>query len=554
LEGGNYQSGHGGNESEGGGEQIHVLAPGNGTQIDPHNNNILVGVNYASSGGAYQTPKWAYMIDSPFPATYQTSHGGTEVNGHFKENFMNNGQSFGQHTLYVTMLEQNGSLKNPPLGTQVSFNYQSSGGNYQSGAGGNQSQVGGDQLFIVSPGNGTAVDQNNDGLLVNVNYASPGGGYQTPKWAYKIDSPFPTSYQSSHGGTVVDGHYKTNFMNGQSFGQHTVYVTMLEQNGNLKNPPLGAHLSFNYQSQPVDYQSERGQIAMDFLADTGKVGSFSQTAQIILLILFTFGFAKAGIMPLHSWLPGAMVAPTPVSALLHAVAVVKVGVFCLYRVYADVFGFEVLRSMDGEDWMIALACATILISSLIALSQDNLKRRLAFSTIGQLGYVALGVTLATQNGAGGSVLHIAMHACGKITLFFCAGAIFVATGKKYVSELRGLGRKMPITMGAFMIGSLSVIGLPPLGGFVSKWYLALGALDRDAIWVVAVLLVSSMLNVFYLLPVAVTAFFRTEETEEDSGIKEAPWPCVVPLALTALGCFALFFLSGPLLRLAGIAP
>ena len=300
---------------------------------------------------------------------------------------------------------------------------------------------------------------------------------------------------------------------------------------------------------------EGGQITMDFLADTGKVGNsvtFGPTSQIILLILFTFGFAKAGIMPLHSWLPGAMVAPTPVSALLHAVAVVKVGVFCLYRVYADVFGFEVLRSLDGEDWMIALACATILISSLIALSQDNLKRRLAFSTIGQLGYVALGVTLATQNGAGGSVLHIAMHACGKITLFFCAGAIFVATGKKYVSELRGLGRKMPITMGAFMIGSLSVIGLPPLGGFVSKWYLALGALDRDAVWVVVVLLISSLLNVFYLLPVAVTAFFRTDETDEDSGIKEAPWTCVLPLALTALGCFALFFFSGPLLRLAGL--
>ena len=301
---------------------------------------------------------------------------------------------------------------------------------------------------------------------------------------------------------------------------------------------------------------EGGQITMDFLADTGKVGNsgtFGPTSQIILLILFTFGFAKAGIMPLHSWLPGAMVAPTPVSALLHAVAVVKVGVFCLYRVYADVFGFEVLRSLDGEDWMIALACATILISSLIALSQDNLKRRLAFSTIGQLGYVALGVTLATQNGAGGSVLHIAMHACGKITLFFCAGAIFVATGKKYVSELRGLGRKMPITMGAFMIGALSVIGLPPLGGFVSKWYLALGALDRDAVWVVVVLLISSLLNVFYLLPVAVTAFFRTDEKDEKSGVKEAPWTCVLPLALTALGCFALFFFSGPLLRLAGLA-
>ncbi|MBN37284.1 MAG: cation:proton antiporter [Opitutae bacterium] len=296
-----------------------------------------------------------------------------------------------------------------------------------------------------------------------------------------------------------------------------------------------------------------GQVTMDFLGDVGQVGEFTQTTQMILLLLFTFGFAKAGLMPLHSWLPGAMVAPTPVSALLHAVAVVKVGVFCLYRVYADVFGFEVLRSLDGEDWMIGIACATILISSLIALSQDNLKRRLAFSTIGQLGYVALGVTLATKDGAGGAVLHIAMHACGKITLFFCAGAIFVATGKKYVSQLRGLGRKMPITMGAFMIGSLSVIGLPPLGGFVSKWYLALGALDRDVLWVVVVLLISSLLNVFYLLPVAVTAFFRTEESEEDSGIKEAPWPCVVPLALTALGCFLLFFFSEPLLRLAGLA-
>ena len=296
-----------------------------------------------------------------------------------------------------------------------------------------------------------------------------------------------------------------------------------------------------------------GNVTMDFLADTGKVDFFSNTTQMILLSLFTFGFAKAGLMPLHSWLPGAMVAPTPVSALLHAVAVVKVGVFCVYRVYADLFGTEVLLKLNGEDWMIAIACATILISSLIALSQDNLKRRLAFSTIGQLGYVVLGATLATEQGMGGSVLHIAMHACGKITLFFCAGAIFVATGKKYVSELRGLGRKMPITMGAFMIGSLSVIGLPPLGGFVSKWYLAIGALDRDAVWVVVVLLISSLLNVFYLLPVAVTAFFRPNESEgESEGLKEAPWPCVVPLALTAIGCFVLFFLSGPLLELAGI--
>jgi multicomponent Na+:H+ antiporter subunit D len=297
-----------------------------------------------------------------------------------------------------------------------------------------------------------------------------------------------------------------------------------------------------------------GTVTMDFLADTGKVSFFSPTTQLVLLLLFTFGFAKAGLMPLHSWLPNAMVAPTPVSALLHAVAVVKVGVFCVIRVYSDIFGIEVLQALDGEQILVWIACATIIISSLIALSQDNLKRRLAFSTIGQLGYVVLGATLATKQGTGGAVVHIAMHACGKITLFFCAGAILVASGKKYVSELRGLGRKMPFTMGAFLIGSLSVIGLPPLGGFVSKWYLVLGALDRDYVWVVVVLLLSSLLNVFYLLPVAVRAFFRNEndDEEEEGGLKEAPWQCVVPLSCTALGCFGLFFFSDVLLSLAGL--
>tara|TARA_B100001094_G_scaffold313536_1_gene351433 strand:- start:4280 stop:5767 length:1488 start_codon:yes stop_codon:yes gene_type:complete len=299
---------------------------------------------------------------------------------------------------------------------------------------------------------------------------------------------------------------------------------------------------------------DEGQGAMDFLAGNSMSEQFSGTTQIVLLLLFTFGFAKAGLMPFHSWLPNAMVAPTPVSALLHAVAVVKVGVFCVIRVYSDVFGMEALQALDGEQIMVWIACATIIISSLIALSQDNLKRRLAFSTIGQLGYVVLGATLATKQGTAGAVVHIAMHACGKITLFFCAGAILVASGKKYVSELRGLGRKMPFTMGAFLIGSLSVIGLPPLGGFVSKWYLILGALERDYVWVVVVLLVSSLLNVFYLLPVAVRAFFRNENDNEEGegGLKEAPWQCVVPLSCTALGCFGLFFFSDVLLSLAGL--
>ena len=179
-------------------------------------------------------------------------------------------------------------------------------------------------------------------------------------------------------------------------------------------------------------------------------------------------------MPFHSWLPNAMVAPTPVSALLHAVAVVKVGVFCVIRVFTGVFGIELLKKLDIAVVVSWIAAFTVITSSLIALSQDNLKRRLAFSTIGQLSYIILGVSLLSGFGVTGSILHVAMHAFGKITLFFCAGAIYVAMHKKYVSELVGIGRKMPITMTAFAIGSLSVIGLPFTGGLVSKWYLVMG--------------------------------------------------------------------------------
>jgi multicomponent Na+:H+ antiporter subunit D len=174
-----------------------------------------------------------------------------------------------------------------------------------------------------------------------------------------------------------------------------------------------------------------------------------------LLLLFLFGFAKAGIMPFHSWLPGAMVAPTPVSALLHAVAVVKVGVFSILRVITGIFGIDLLAATNLNLIICLVAGVTVITSSLIALSQDNLKRRLAFSTIGQLSYIILGAGVATTLAVQGSMLHIAMHAFGKITLFFCAGAIFVATGKKYISEMVGIGRRMPITMAAFFVGSLS---------------------------------------------------------------------------------------------------
>ncbi len=287
-------------------------------------------------------------------------------------------------------------------------------------------------------------------------------------------------------------------------------------------------------------------------SDGGFVGgNISSSAILVLVLLFVFGFAKAGIMPFHSWLPAAMVAPTPVSALLHAVAVVKVGAFCVARVLTGVFGVELLTRMNLGVVVCYIASFTIIVASLIALSQDELKRRLAISTIGQLSYIVLGIALLTPLGITGGMLHIAMHAFGKITLFFCAGAIFVSTGEKYISRMTGIGRRMPVTMAAFFLGSLSVIGLPPCGGFISKWYLALGALQADRMVFLVVLLVSSLLNAAYFLPVVYRAFFCTEkECRFEPKIKEAPGWCLVPPVITAIASFLLFFYPQPFLRLA----
>jgi len=210
-----------------------------------------------------------------------------------------------------------------------------------------------------------------------------------------------------------------------------------------------------------------------------------------------------------------------------------------------------------------MAAFTVLVSSLIALSQDNLKRRLAFSTIGQLGYIVVGVSMLSSGALAGvehphaltgSILHIAMHAFGKITLFFCAGAILVGSGMKYVSQLDGIGRRMPFTMAAFLIGALSVIGLPPTGGVISKWHLILGAYEAKYLFVVVILLASSLLNIVYLLPIAVRAFFIPKNEGAFHGsVREAPWACVVPLCITALASLLLFFFSGPLVELAGMA-
>ncbi len=288
---------------------------------------------------------------------------------------------------------------------------------------------------------------------------------------------------------------------------------------------------------------------LDFEAGGILAGKASPTTVAFLLALYAFGTGKAALMPFHRWLPAAMVAPTPVSALLHAVAVVKAGVFTVLKVVVYVFGIDFLSTTGASTWLMYAAGATILFSSLVAITKDNLKARLAYSTISQLSYIVLGAALANKWGVIGGGMHIAMHAFGKITLFFCAGAIMVAAHKTKISEMRGIGRTMPVTMTAFLIGSLSVIGLPPFGGTWSKWYLALGAADAHQVALVAVLMISSLLNVGYLLPVSIRAFFLPEEEGEKPKIREAPAFCVVPICMTAIGCIVLFFFADELYRM-----
>lgn len=288
---------------------------------------------------------------------------------------------------------------------------------------------------------------------------------------------------------------------------------------------------------------------LDFTVGGILAGNAPPATLALLLVLFLLGFAKAGIMPMHGWLPAAMVAPTPVSSFLHGVAVVKVGVFSILRVIFGIFGPGLLHDLDLGMVITTLASVTILAASLIALTQDNLKRRLAYSTIGQLSYMVLGAGMLTAAGMTGGLLHMAMHAFGKITLFFCAGAIYVASHKKYISEMDGLGRRMPVTYGAFLLGALSIIGMPPLGGFISKWHLLLGAIDAGQILLVLVLLTSSLLSAAYLLPIVYRGFFAGTDDGSNGQVQEAPLFCLIPLTVTALLSVGLFFFPDVLLRL-----
>jgi len=255
----------------------------------------------------------------------------------------------------------------------------------------------------------------------------------------------------------------------------------------------------------------------------GFVGdAMSGTLVAVAFLLFVIGFGtKAGLMPLHAWLPSAMVAPTPVSALLHAVAVVKAGVFAFGRLIGFVFGPVTLAAVGIQHVLAAVAATTIVVASIIALRQDHLKRRLAYSTIAHLAYIVLGFALLSETAFEGSLLHIINHGALKITLFFAAGALHVHLHLDHVSELDGVGRRMPFTMGAFALASLGLAGLPLMGGFLSKWHLVLGAFEGGSTWAALVMTGAGLLTAGYLFPVVHRAFFRPSPTHAHAAVAHA---------------------------------
>ena len=269
----------------------------------------------------------------------------------------------------------------------------------------------------------------------------------------------------------------------------------------------------------------------------------------LLLGLFVFGAAKAAIMPLHRWLPAAMVAPTPVSALLHAVAVVKAGVFTITKVIIYIFGVDFLFAQPSSEWLFYAAVFTILAASVVALRQQNLKRLLAYSTIAQLSYVIMAAAILKPLAEVGAAIHMLAHAFGKITLFFAAGAIYTASKKTELHQLRGIGRRMPITMTAFTIGALSMIGVPPTAGFVSKWYILAGAFQADNYLALATIIASTALNAAYFLPIVYLAWFEPENPAAGPAHGEAPFAVVLATATTAVLTLVFFLFNAPAVEL-----
>lgn len=291
---------------------------------------------------------------------------------------------------------------------------------------------------------------------------------------------------------------------------------------------------------------------LDFASNssTGIFPAGVNSVLVTMLYVFCiFGFAKNGVMPFHHWLPGAMVAPTPVSALLHAVAVVKVGVFCTTRTMLYTFGTDLMGALNLGIPTAYFVGFTVIVASIIALSKDNLKARLAYSTVSQLSYIIMGVALLTDPGIQGGLIHIVNHAFSKITLFFCAGAIYVASHKKYISEMEGLGKTMPFTFACFGIASLSMIGAPPVAGFITKWNLLIGSVEAHQLGILIILIASTMLNAAYFAPITYKAFFGKRPADEPfTGIKEAPLSMLIPIIIACtisvlIGIFPNFMLQ-----------
>ena len=288
---------------------------------------------------------------------------------------------------------------------------------------------------------------------------------------------------------------------------------------------------------------------LDFVQGGVLAGHVEGPALGLLLGLCVFGVGKAAVMPVHRWLPAAMVAPTPVSALLHAVAVVKAGVFTITKLIIYIFGADYLFAEPSAGWLVYAAAFTVLAASVVALRQTNLKRLLAYSTIGQLSYVVLAAAVLKPLAEVGAAIHIVAHAFGKITLFFAAGAIYTAAKKTEIGELRGIGRRMPWTMAAFTIGALSMVGVPPTAGFVSKWFILAGAFQSDNLVVIFTIILSTALNAAYFLPIVFRAWFREEDVAPKKDHGEAPWPMVLALTITAALTLAFFVGNQPVIDL-----
>jgi multicomponent Na+:H+ antiporter subunit D len=261
-------------------------------------------------------------------------------------------------------------------------------------------------------------------------------------------------------------------------------------------------------------------------ADGGVLGHLDpgqHPALIPIFALLVIGLGvKAALVPLHGWLPEAMVAPAPVSALLHAVAVVKAGAYGIVRVLHSVYGIDLAVDLGVAQPLMMAAGITIIYGSVRALAQDDLKKRLAFSTVSQVSYIALGAATLSPLAAAGGIVHLVHQGLMKITLFFCAGILAETVGVKKVSEMAGVGRRMPWTMGAFTICALGMIGVPPMAGFISKWYLGLGGIQAGMPWVVLVLVASTLLNAGYFLPILGTAWFGRAPADSEGEAPQAP--------------------------------